>query len=79
MSNSNNISCEDVLKHLFAYLDRELDAHQHDEVERHLRHCRACYSRAEFEKRLKGKLQTLNQEQIPEALEQRVRKLLERY
>lgn len=79
MSKTNEIDCEEALKRLFEYLDRELDPKREQEVERHLRSCRACYSRAEFEKRLKGQLSAAANERIPETLEQRVRRLLERY
>jgi len=79
MSNANQISCDEALKRLFEYLDHELDAEHQGEVEQHLHDCRACYSRAEFEKRLKGKLSALGQDKAPETVGQRVRKLLERY
>ena len=79
MSDIKEINCEQALARLFEFLDHELDAAHRAEVEHHLHACRACYSRAEFEKRLKGKLNALGREQAPRTFEERVRKLLERY
>ncbi len=79
MTNVNPINCEEALKHLFEYLDHELDAEHHAQVEKHLRTCRACFSRAEFEKRLKGKLAGLGREAAPASFELRIRRLLDRY
>lgn len=79
MSDIKEIGCEQALARLFDYLDRELDATRHAEMERHLHTCRACYSRAEFEKRLKGKLGALGEEQTPPEFEQRIHGLLRRF
>jgi predicted anti-sigma-YlaC factor YlaD len=46
------LDCEAVLKHLFERLDCELDPAKSVEVDRHLADCRACFSRAEFERKL---------------------------
>jgi mycothiol system anti-sigma-R factor len=77
MSRPDAIRCEEVLKHLFAYLDGELEADSHAEIERHLEECRGCYSRAEFERLLKKRVAELGQEKAPAALRQRVRALLD--
>jgi len=50
------IRCEEAVRLLAAYLDGELDRLEHGDVERHLDACRSCYSRAEFERRLKARL-----------------------
>lgn len=73
------IGCEEALRLLFSYLDRELDAHRHAEVERHLSICRSCYSRAEFEKHLKTRLRDTGSEAVPAALKQRIKKLISSY
>jgi anti-sigma factor (TIGR02949 family) len=65
-------SCEDALRLLAAHLDRELDAPTHDQVERHLDTCRSCYSRAEFEKRLKEQLAALGSAPVRRELTDRV-------
>jgi anti-sigma factor (TIGR02949 family) len=48
-----HLDCEEVLRHLLEYLDRALDEDDMAAIDRHLERCRACFGRAEFEKRLK--------------------------
>jgi anti-sigma factor (TIGR02949 family) len=79
MSDIKEIGCEAALRHLFEYLDRELDATRHAEIEQHLHTCRACFSRAEFEKRLKVRLGALGQEPAPPEFGQRIKGLLRRF
>ena len=69
-------SCEDALRLLAAYLDRELPAPTDARVEQHLETCRSCYSRAEFEKRLKASLAELGKEPVQPALAERVHTLI---
>lgn len=69
-------SCEDALRLLAAHLDRELDAPASQQVERHLEICRTCYSRAEFEKRLKERVAELGQEPVRAELTDRVQTLI---
>jgi len=77
MSESTNMQCDDALRLLAQYLDRELSDGEHAEVERHLRTCRSCFSRAEFERRLKGELAALTAADVPTALQDRIRVLLD--
>ena len=77
MSESTNMQCDDALRLLAQYLDRELSDGEHAEVERHLRTCRSCFSRAEFERRLKGELAALSAADVPTALHDRIRVLLD--
>jgi anti-sigma factor (TIGR02949 family) len=76
MTEDHRMRCEDALRLLAQYLDRELAAADHLEVERHLSTCRSCYSRAEFERRLKSELAGLSTSEVPAALEQRIREVL---
>lgn len=76
MSHINNISCDEALQHLFAYLDRELDERSRGEMEQHLHRCRSCYSRAEFEKRLKERLRATGHDELPATLAARVQKIV---
>lgn len=69
-------SCEDALRLLAAHLDQELDAPTSGQMERHLETCRSCYSRAEFEKRLKASLAELGREPVRPELADRVRSLI---
>jgi len=77
MSESTKMQCDDALRLLAQYLDRELSDGEHVEVERHLRTCRSCFSRAEFERRLKGELAVLSAAAVPSALQDRIRVLLD--
>ena len=52
------LTCEEVLKHLVAYLDREADERTTAEIERHLDECRGCFSRAAPE-RLRARIKKL--------------------
>jgi len=73
------MTCEEVLKHLIAYLDREADAHTAAEVERHLEECRGCFSRAEFERKLKASVRAAGSSTTPEHLRARIKKLVEKF
>jgi anti-sigma factor (TIGR02949 family) len=77
MSESTKMQCDDALRLLAQYLDRELSDGEHAEVERHLRTCRSCFSRAEFERRLKGELAALSAADVPTTLQDRIRVLLD--
>jgi hypothetical protein len=48
-------------------------------MEQHLHTCRACYSRAEFERHLKGKLGAVGKEPSPPEFELRIKNLLRRF
>lgn len=73
------LSCEDVVRQLFAYLDTELDDTTRADIDRHMEQCRECYSRREFEKRLRTKIQESGTEEAPEELYRRLGKILDRY
>ena len=76
MSDSRPISCDEALRALAAFLDHELHADAREGIERHLEVCRSCFSRAEFERRLKDEISRLGRDEIPPGFEQRVRRLL---
>ena len=44
------ISCDEAVAGLFEYLDGELDDVSEEDVRRHLKVCKACCPRAQFEK-----------------------------
>lgn len=72
------IDCEQALAHIFDFIDHELDAHERAAMEHHLHTCKGCFSRAEFERRLKAKLGGLRQRAAPGAharLEKLIRSL----
>lgn len=72
----NDINCEQALRHVFDYLDRELGEQEHAAMERHLQACKGCFSRTEFERLLKGKVRELREEKASESAEQRIKALL---
>ena len=79
MSETDDMGCEQALKHLLEFIDHELSDSEHDSVERHLRTCRGCCSRMEFESRLKQRLSALSTEDIPSTTRDRVRNLIKRF
>ena len=76
MSMNDDLRCEDAIRLLAQYLDRELDSLRAEELERHLRTCRTCYSRAEFERRLMERLATLGAADVPLSLHRRILELV---
>ena len=79
MSGQHDMNCEEVLKHLVEYLDRELDTETAAAVSHHLDDCRGCFSRAEFEMKLKESLQAAATRPISERLRARMKDLLEKF
>lgn len=79
MRQSAAIPCEEVIRHIFAYLDGEIEADRHAGIERHLEECRGCYSRAQFERLLMRRVAELGEEQAPASLRRRVKDLLDSF
>jgi mycothiol system anti-sigma-R factor len=73
------IDCEEAIRHLFTYLDGELEADRHAEIERHIEECRGCYSRTEFERLLKQRVAELGEEKAPDLLRRRVKALIDSF
>lgn len=69
-------NCEEALRLLAARLDEELDGRSRRALDAHLETCRSCYSRAEFERRLKAQLASLGRESVRPALSTRVQTLI---
>jgi len=76
MSDKPTIDCEEALKRLFDYIDNELHAHRHSEMEDHLSKCRSCYSRLEFEKKLHTHLKNAAQTKAPKELQSKISDLI---
>jgi len=70
------INCEQALRQVFDFLDRELGEHDHAAMQQHLHTCKSCFSRVEFEKLLKGKVKDLREESPTPAVSARVKDLL---
>jgi len=75
MSNKQ-IDCEQALKQVFDFLDRELGEHEHAAMQQHLHTCKSCFSRVEFERLLKGKVQSLREETPTPGVSARIKSLL---
>jgi anti-sigma factor (TIGR02949 family) len=78
MSNKTPIDCEEVLRDLFAYVDGELPDQRRQMIQAHLELCRGCFSRAEFEARLRAHLHDIGSAIVPSEVESRVRSVLAR-
>jgi anti-sigma factor (TIGR02949 family) len=76
MSDPEPITCDEALRMLAAFLDHEIHFSEREGLERHLEVCRSCFSRAEFERRLKGEISQLGREEISPDFDQRIRRLL---
>jgi anti-sigma factor (TIGR02949 family) len=79
MTETPRMSCEQALARLFEYLDHELGEQETLEMQEHLERCRACFSRAEFERALKQALRDTGKEAAPPELQERIGKLLADY
>lgn len=73
------MTCEEVLKHLLAYVDKELNLEVSAEIDQHLERCRGCFSRADFERKLKAKLAETGSTTAPDRLRSRVRALIDSF
>ncbi len=79
MKEKETISCEEALKHVFDYLDHTLAEDQHCEIDHHMSVCRSCYSRVEFERRLKNHLREVGKRSTPRTLQTRIRQMIKKY
>lgn len=65
------ISCAEAVRHLWAYLEDDLDAVDHEQVDEHLAVCRRCCGEAEFAEALREFLTTATPPDLPLEVEQR--------
>jgi mycothiol system anti-sigma-R factor len=71
------MNCEQVVDHLWSFLDGELDTATSDELRQHLDECRRCFSRAEFERRLKTMVRrSCERDRVSPELQERMRRLI---
>jgi len=75
----HEIECEQALRQIFEYVDHELGEAERATMERHLHTCQSCYSRAEFEARLKVKLRELKKDDPDATVCERVKSLLDSF
>lgn len=73
------MTCEELLERLVRYLDRDVDTDVAAAIDDHLEACRACFSRAEFERKLKARVRDAGEHAVSESLRARLRLLIERF
>ena len=76
---TQHISCEEVIEQLFAFLDCELDDDMRERIDRHLKRCRDCFTRAEFERRLRERIREASEVEAPQRLHRRIRRVLDEF
>ncbi|MGQ0714826.1 MAG: anti-sigma factor family protein [Gemmatimonadaceae bacterium] len=79
MTDPTMMACEDALRQLATYLDGELDDARRHDLDGHLARCRSCFSRAEFERRLKEQLVTVGKQPVDQRFESRIRALIDKF
>lgn len=75
----HEIDCEQALDQLFEFIDHELPEGRHDAMQHHLHTCKSCFSRFEFERRLKAKLGELRENEVSSDASDRIKKLLKSF
>jgi mycothiol system anti-sigma-R factor len=74
------MNCDEWFDRLYRILDRDVDEVVWREVEEHMKLCRSCWDRYEFEKRLKEKVKvSCCRESCTESLRVRIKALFEKY
>lgn len=79
MAEHAKIQCEEVIAHLLTYLDGEIDAAKRADIDHHLEECRGCFSRAEFEKRLRAGVREAGTKKTPGSLKRRIKALIDQF
>ena len=75
----NEIDCEQALTQIFEYVDHELAENGRTAMEHHLHTCQSCFSRMEFERRLKEKVGALREEKVSSKVTGRIKGLLDSF
>jgi anti-sigma factor (TIGR02949 family) len=73
------MKCEEVIAQLYQYLDREVDAELSKNIDHHLHDCRECFNRAEFEKKLRSRVSTASETEMPDAVKSRLNSLIKKF
>ena len=76
MKKVQTIECEQALTRIFELIDHELKGHEREVMQHHVDTCKSCFSRVEFERRLKGRLKTLRDAETNDSARKRIEKLL---
>ena len=73
------INCEQALKQILDFVDHELGEHERAAMTQHLHTCKSCFSRMEFEQRLKRKVGELREDEVTSPLSERIKGLLKSF
>ena len=73
------LECDEAIRMVLEYLDNELESHDHNALEAHIHKCRACYTRVEFEKRLKGMVKEAPEISVPDSLKSKIKKITDQF
>jgi anti-sigma factor (TIGR02949 family) len=76
---TKQIDCEQALRQVFEFVDRELESSDHEAMQRHLHTCKSCFSRVEFERLLKARVGELRDEDASPELGERIKGLLKSF
>lgn len=74
-----NINCEEVIRELFSYLDGEVSPETRNAFDHHIEGCRSCFSRAEFERRLRQRINETVEPEVPDELRNRINQIIKNY
>lgn len=69
-------NCEDALNQIYAYLDKELDKSQLDDLETHLKGCSPCLEMFDFEAQLKVLISERCRDKVPDSVRNRIQAAL---
>ena len=75
MTKQQQIDCEQALEQILGYVDHELGESERTALEHHLHTCKSCFSRMEFERRLKEKISALREEAVSSGVSERIKGL----
>jgi len=78
-SNIEEIDCLQAIEMLYAYLDGELDDNELEQYEHHMGHCRSCFSRSQLETALNKRIQDSAKDKAPDALQERLRNIIDKF
>jgi mycothiol system anti-sigma-R factor len=72
------LKCEEVLKHLYEYIDKQLEGVNYAEIEEHLKLCKYCCTHHDFEVELrKMVVKSCFQKKAPDILKIRISEMLD--
>ena len=76
----HDIGCLQAIEAFYAYLDGEIDDPETiADFEHHLGHCRSCFSRIEMERALNARMKKTARSESPDALRERVGKIMDKF